>query len=503
MQSIIETEGEGMATKSARLKRIQAVSLTLLVAAGLIAYLDRGILAIAQKDIIAEMGLSATQFGLLAAAFSLPYAFAQLPMGVLLDRLGARITMGFGIILWSVGQLAGGLAHGLLHFQIARAVLGSGEAPAFPAGAKVFSEWFAVKERGRPTGIYTASTTAAPAIAPFLLTGLMLWLGWRGMFIVMGAVGLRLGLAWYALYRDRREANLNPEELDYLSDGNKASIQERTITRVEWAGILGQRTTWGIILGWIGVIYMVWLYLTWLPGYLQRERGLSVAASAIPLTIVYIAGTFGQLSSGAVADWLVSRGMKPIMSRKWPICVGLVGAALFTVPAAYTSSLWASIACISAAMYFVNLSSGAGWALVSVSAPRRLVATLGSFMNFGGYLAASAAPIITGFIVDKTGSFVLALVIAAGVAIAGALANLFVVKEPIAEGGSLALSNTTRWALRGVALLVGAFSGYLIAVGVGNGNGGAGIMIGGFVAAVSVTVVPMLMKKAATPRADA
>src|SRR5690242_762941 len=102
-----------MLTKSPKLKRIQTISLTLLVLAGLVAYLDRGILAIAQKDIIAEMGLTATQFGLLAAAFSLPYAFAQLPMGVLLDRLGARITMGFGIIVWSLGQLAGGVVHSL------------------------------------------------------------------------------------------------------------------------------------------------------------------------------------------------------------------------------------------------------------------------------------------------------------------------------------------------------------------------------------------------------
>lgn len=491
-----------MLTKTPKLKKIQTISLTLLVLAGLIAYLDRGILAIAQEGIIEEMGLTATQFGLLAAAFSLPYAFAQLPMGVLLDRLGARITMGFGIIIWSVGQLAGGFVHNLMQFQIARAILGAGEAPAFPAGAKVFSEWFAIKERGRPTGIYVASTTAAPAIAPFLLTGLMLWLGWRGMFIVMGVAGLLVGVAWYALYRDRREAKLTPEELDYLSDGNKASLEERKITRQEWAGILGKRSTWGIILGWIGVIYMVWLYLTWLPGYLQRERGLSVAASALPLTIVYIAGTFGQLSSGVVADWLVSKGMKPVVSRKWPICIGLVFAAIFTVPAAYTTSLWASIACISAAMYFVNLSSGAGWALVSVSAPRRLVATLGSFMNFGGYLAASAAPIITGFIVDRTGSFVLALVISAGVAIFGALANMFIVKDPIAEDDKLPLSSGGVWALRGVAVLVGAFSGYLIAIALSPDHTVEGLAAGGVLAGAAALAIPALMRgKAAAPAA--
>jgi sugar phosphate permease len=492
-----------MATKSARLKRVQTISLTLLVAAGLFAYLDRGILAIAQKDIIAEMGLTATQFGSLAVAFSLPYAFAQLPIGVLLDRLGARITMGLGIIVWSAGQLAGGLVHGLAHFQIARGVLGIGEAPAFPAGAKVFSEWFAIKERGRPTGIYVASTTAAPAIAPFLLTGLMLWLGWRGMFVVMGAVGILVGLAWYSMYRDRKEVPLTPEELDYLNDGVvQTAAAGSKITQEEWAGILGKRTTWGIILSWVGVIYMVFLYLTWLPGYLQTERGLSVKDTAIPLTIVYIFGTLGQLSSGVVADFLVSKGVKPIASRKWPICIGLVFAALFTVPAAYATTLAGTIACLSAAMYFINLASGAGWALVSVSAPRRLVATLGSFMNFGGYLAGAAAPIITGFIVDQTGSFILALLISGGVAIFSALANLLVVKDPIANDDKLLLSSGQVWSLRGVAVLVGAFSGYLIAVGIGaNPVEGAGS--GALVAAIGVFVIPAMMKRSRAARSAA
>jgi MFS family permease len=333
--------------------------------------------------------------------------------------------------VWSLAQVAGGFVTTLGQFQFARAILGIGEAPAFPAGAKVFSDWFAIRERGRPSGIYTASTTIAPALAPMVLTTLMLTFGWRGMFIVMGVLGLLAGIGWYALYRDRRDVVLDADEMDYLTDGNKASAEEHKLTAAEWAGVLRKRTTWGIIFGWIGVIYMVWLYLTWLPGYLEKERGVSIKSTAVLLMIPYIAGTFGQLAGGFIPDWLVSKGLKPIVSRKWPICIGLIFAAAFTVPAAYTPSLAMAVACISAAMFFVNMSSGAGWALVSVSAPRRLVATLGSFMNFGGYLGASAAPVITGFVVKETGSFVLALLIAAAVAVVGAIFYAFVVKDPI------------------------------------------------------------------------
>lgn len=417
--------------KTARLKRIQTAALVLLVLSGLINYLDRSTLSIANSAVSGEMGLSASEMGLLLSAFSLPYAFAQLPMGALLDRLGARVTLGFGMLLWSVAQLAGGFVRTVNQFFIARLLLGVGEAPQFPAGAKVFSEWFALKERGRPTGIFVASTTIAPALAPPVLTALMFAFGWRGMFIIMGVLGILIAIAWYAIYRDRRDVPLTAEEIAYLEDGQPAD--DRSMTSAEWRGLFRQRTTWGLIFGFMGVIYMVWLYLTWLPAYLEKERGLPLATAGWVMIIPYLAGTFGQLSSGVLADWLLARGLQPINSRRLPLCIGLVFAALFTIPAAYTPSLTLAIACISGAMYFINLASGSSWALVSVAAPRRLVASLGSLQNFGGYLGGSLAPVITGVIVDRTGSFVYALVIAAAVALAGAVSYVCLVRDPIRD----------------------------------------------------------------------
>lgn len=418
--------------KSARLKRTQIAAVTLLVAAGLVNYLDRSTLSIANHSIREEMHLSASQMGLLLSAFSLPYAIAQLPIGVLLDRLGSRIMLGFGMLIWSVAQLAGGFVQTLNQFFVARFLLGIGEAPQFPAGAKVMSDWFAVKERGRPTGIFVASTTIAPALAPPLLTALMLNLGWRGMFITMGGVGVIVAVVWYLIYRDRRDVPLEPEETAYLEDG-RVNTEERAMTAAEWRSLFTQKTTWGMIFGFMGVIYMVWLYLTWLPGYLEQERGLSLTSASWIMTIPFLVGTLGQLSSGFVADKLLAMGFAPIASRKWPICIGLVFGAVFTVPAAYTPSLTLAILYISLAMYFINLASGASWALVSVTAPRHLVASLGSLQNFGGYLGGSFAPVITGIVVDTTHSFVDALLISAAVAIAGALSHIFLVREPIPD----------------------------------------------------------------------
>ena len=421
-----------MAVKSPKLRRIQAAALVLLVISGLVNYLDRSTLSIANHSITTEMGLSASQMGLLLSAFSLPYAFAQLPMGALLDKFGARVMLGLGMLIWSVAQLAGGFVQSLQQFFGARMLLGIGEAPQFPAGAKVFSEWYAIGERGRPTGIFVASSTIAPALAPPLLTALMLAFGWRAMFVIMGVLGIATAIGWYLTYRDRRD---EPSEIEFL-EGSSDSPEERKMTSAEWRGLFAQRTTWGMIFGFMGVIYMVWLYLTWLPAYLEQERGLTLAKAGWVVAIPYLAGTLGQLSSGVVADRLLARGMTPIASRKWPICIGLLFAAVFTVPAAFTPNLTLAVTYISLAMYFVNLASGGAWALVSVAAPRRLVASLGSLQNFGGYLGGSMAPIITGVIVDTTHSFVNALLISAGVALAGALIYAFIVRDPIRDPAS-------------------------------------------------------------------
>jgi len=422
-----------MLQKSPRLKRIQVVAITFLTLAGIVNYLDRSTLSIANHSVSQELGLSASQMGLLLSAFSFAYAFSQLPIGILLDRFGARVMLGLGMFVWSAAQLCGGLVTSLPQFLVARVALGIGEAPNFPAGAKVVSEWFGVHERGRPTGIFITSSTIGPALAPPVLTVLLLTFGWRTMFIVMGVLGIAVSIGWYLAYRDRRNIPLDSQEVAFLTQGEPEQRADRRMTMREWRALFSKSTTWGMIFGNMGVIYMVWLYLTWLPAYLEHERHLTIAHTGWLVSIPYLFGTLGMLSSGFAADGLMARGMAPMRSRKWPICVGLLGAALFTVPAAFTPNLTLAMIYLCAAMYFVNMASGACWALATVAAPRHMVASLGSIQNFGGYFGGSFAPFITGIVVDKTHSFVNAFLISAGIAFAAALVYIFVVRTRIED----------------------------------------------------------------------
>lgn len=420
-----------MDLRTPRLKHIQRAAIFLLTLAGIVNYLDRSTLSIANHSISQEMGLSASQMGLLLSAFSFSYAFSQLPIGALLDRFGARLMLGIGMFIWSIAQLFGGLVTNLGQFIGARVALGIGEAPQFPAGAKVVSEWFALRERGRPTGIFVAASTIGPAIAPPLLTALMLVAGWRYMFVIMGALGIAVSIGWYIVYRNRNEIALNTAELAYLTEGEPEQRDERKMSFAEWRMLFGKVTTWGMIFGYMGVIYMLWLYLTWLPAYLEHERHLSIAKTGWIVSIPYLVGTVGMLLSGVIADGLMARGVAPMRSRKIPLCTGLIGAAAFTVPAAFTPNITLAICYLSAAMFFLNLASGAAWAVVSVAAPRHMVASLASLQNFGGYFGGSFAPFITGVVVDRTHSFVNAFLISAAIAVIASLIYMVFVRIPI------------------------------------------------------------------------
>ncbi|GKX56513.1 MFS transporter [Leminorella grimontii] len=418
------------AAKTAKVRRIQTISLMLLFFAGIINFLDRGSLSVANEAIRGDLGLSATQFGVLLSAFSLSYGISQLPSGLLLDRFGPRIVLGAGLIFWSAMQGMAGFVHNFWQFIALRIGLGIGEAPFMPSGVKVVNDWFNVKERGTPMGIFNSSTTIGQAFAPPILVALMLAFGWRAMFIIIGVAGILIGVCWYAYYRNREELNLGKEDLAYLNAGSKPAAKTR-VTFGEWALLFKKRTVWGMILGFSGVNYTGWLYLAWLPGYLQAERGLSLANTGWVAAIPFLFGSMGMLVNGLVADRLARKGFSLMTSRKLLICFGLVCSAACTLLVVQSTTTAMAVAFISLALFFVHFAGTSCWGLVQVITPAKMVASVSSIQNFGSFIFASFAPIVTGWVLDTTGSFNWALIVCSCVTFAGALAYFFIVKDPI------------------------------------------------------------------------
>ena len=417
-------------TATPRVKSIQRTALAMLVVAGAVNYIDRATLAVANPLIREELGLSISQMGYLLSAFLWSYAFSQLPTGAMVDKLGPRRLLTIGLSLWSLAQLLGGLVHSFTQFFTARLLLGIGEAPQFPTGARVVRDWFNPRDRGLATGIFNCASTLGTAIALPLLTFLMLTFGWRATFVIMGVAGLVVAAVWFAFYRDPKQVALTAEENAYRTEGDPPG-QRTEVTFREWKLLFRFRTTWGMILGYFGCIYLTWIYSAWLPGYLEIERHMSVKATGIAAAIPFACGVVGGVLGGYLADVLVRRGVSPVGSRKYPAAAALLGTSACTLAAAYVTSNTLAVVFISASLFLVYVTSTCAWALSSVAAPTNCTASIGAMQNFGGYLGGALAPTVTGLIVQSTGSFVLALVVGAVIGVASAACYLFVVQDPI------------------------------------------------------------------------
>ncbi|MDR3435219.1 MFS transporter [Telmatospirillum sp.] len=397
---------------------------------GMINYLDRATLAIANPLVRQDMGLSVGQMGLLLSAFPLTYALAQLPLGLIIDRLGSRLLLGLGLVVWSLAQCLSGFSGNATQLWALRFMLGVGEAPTLPSSTKVVRRWFASHERGTPVGIFTGANHLGQALAAPVLTLLMIGLGWRWMFVLMGLAGFIAAAAWFFFYRDPADAKLSETDLAHLRAGDT----ERTAQVMDfalWRRLFAFRTSWGLFLGVFGSSYMGTIYLTWLPGYMEMEHHLSVGKTGLLITVPYACSVVGSVFAGWVSDRLARQGISPINSGRIPFVAGLLGIAFFTVLTAQSSGLMTALLWLSCAMFFGQLSGSCSWIVASAAVPENCLGSFGSIQNFFGYLGGALAPAITGLAVQATGSFTVPLMAGAAISVIGAAIYWFVPNGPI------------------------------------------------------------------------
>jgi len=414
-----------------RILRRQQLSLVLLVVCGVINYLDRATLAVANEYIRADLGLSLGQMGLLLSAFSWSYALCQLPVGALVDKIGPRWLLGGGLVVWSLAQAAGGFAATFGYFVLARIALGIGEAPQFPAAARVVSNWFPARARGTPTGIYNSASPLGVALAPLVLAPLIIATSWHWAFFITGAMGLVAAVVWVMLYRDPVRADMTAAEQAYLEMDEVAAAAPKA-NFASWLALFRYRVTWGMMLGFFGSVYLNWVYLTWLPGYLRTERHMDLAYAGLAASVPFMCGFAGALIAGWASDRVARAASSPVTGRRNAVVIATLGMVVFTIPAALVDSNLVAVACISIVIFLANASSACAWSLATVAAPPSRVASLGALQNFGGFLGGALAPILTGYIA-QTWSFVPALLAGAGIAFMGAMSYLFLVTKPIPE----------------------------------------------------------------------
>ena len=409
----------------ARLSRLRRGFIALMVVGAIVNDLDRNTLSIANTTIASELGFNSIEMGLLLSAFSWPYAIANLPAGYLVDKYGAKRIFAWAVSMWSVVTMLTSLVSSFGPLYAMRVALGVTESPAFISGLKVCQRWYAEDERSRPVAIIGSGPQIANTIAPPLLTVLLLTMTWRGMFVAVGAFGLVVALAWAKVYRDPTPA----EEAAIKGAAAAADIEKST--RAGWLSLLGQPNTWFLVIGGFGISYTVWVYLTWLPSFLQTSVGFSLKAVGAVASLPFLCGILGVLAGGYLSAALIRRGTPVLTARKIPIVAGAVLAAASVLPVAYVHHTVAIIVLLCSGYFFAQVPIGVAMALACDLAEPHQVASLGSIQNFGGFLGAATAPIASGIILERTGgNYTLVFLLAGVLPLIGAAVYGLFIKDP-------------------------------------------------------------------------
>ena len=357
----------------------------LVSAAIAISYLDRQTLPVAIKAIGRDIPLSNEQFSYLQSAFLLAYAFMYAGGGKITDVLGTR--RGFTVIMlfWSLACLSHAFAINFAMLAVSRFLLGAGEGGGFPAATRAVAEWFPLKERSTAMGIINAGTAVGAVTAPPMIAGILLFAGWRWIFVVTGI----LGLAWVAWWRT---SYFSPEG----RGPNESGHAERV--KMSWFELLRIRETWGLVFAKFLSDAAWYFYLFWLPKYLYDARGFDIKAVGSLAWIPYAASGIGCLLGGSFSSYLIHRRFSPGAARK--IALGVSAAMMpfiLLVPRVRVS--WA-LALFSLAYFGQQSWSTLVMVLPTDLFPRNVVGAVAGLVGFGGAMGGIAFGQLVGYLLD-------------------------------------------------------------------------------------------------------
>ncbi|KAB7705625.1 MFS transporter [Bacillus aerolatus] len=367
-----------------------------------ITYIDRVNISIAAPFMQDDLKLSATQMGLILSAFAYPYAFLQIFGGWAGDKLGPRKTLSIVSVIWAVTTALTGAVTGVVSAVLARVGLGIGEGAAFPTATQAMSKWLPEDKRGFGQGITHSFSRLGNAASPPLIAFIIVALGWRASFYIMGAISLLWTVAWLWYFRDnpKDHPKMTKEELATLPP--HATNEQKQKKSVPWKK-LSKRilpvTLVDFCYGWT-----LWVYLTWLPSFLFTSYGLDIKSSALFAAGILFAGVIGDTLGGVFSDSIYRKTNNIKLARRVMLVIGLSGSFIFLLPTLFVHDLIFIAISMSLAFFFLELCNAVLWAIPMDIAPEHAGVASG-MMNTGFGIAGMLSPLLFGFLIDVTGNW--------------------------------------------------------------------------------------------------
>ena len=362
----------------------------------LLLYIDRINISVAQDDIASDLGITDPEMGWVMSIFALGYALAQVPSGKLADRYGPRAILSMVVSFWSLFTLLTGAVWNFISLFICRFLFGVGEAGAFPGMARAVYKWIPVRERGIVTGINFSGSRLGAAFALPVVAWMIVSLGWRMSFMVLGGMGFLWAGIWYWWFRSKPEDHpgISKEELKHILDTRQKEESSDEQSKLSFNMLLKSKNMWLAMGQYFASNFTFFFCLSWMFTHLKDKFMLDSLEAGWYSSAPLIAGAFGNYFAGWLVDYLYkTKGLN--MSRKTPAIVGFILATAGILISMQMDTPLAAIVFFSLAIFGADMTLSPSWSFcvdIGRSHSGAVSGTMNMAGNLGSFITALAFP---------------------------------------------------------------------------------------------------------------
>lgn len=379
------------------------IILLMLVILGMVTFLDRINISVAGSSIMHDLGLSPSQWGWVQSAFILSYGLMQIPMGWLGDRFGHRSILALIVLWWSAFTAFTGMVGGLASLLVIRFMFGIGEAGSSPCSTGVISRWFEKHEVGKAQGYVWAASRMGGALTPFVVIPVMMWVGWRSAFYLLGALGVVWAVIWYFYYKEKGVVESEQMSADHLS-----SAESQTPTgHLSLSSLTSSLNFWLLCAMYFFYAFGSWFFFSWFPTFMELGRGFDKTELTYAVAVPFIMSMIGNIVGGHLTDKLSGKyGIK--VGRKALGSASLAVSAICMFLAAFIPGKMAVFVFLSLCFGIFDLMLPSAWALC-IDLGKQHAGTLSGAMNTAGNIGGFCCGILFGELVQQSGNYNLPL----------------------------------------------------------------------------------------------
>lgn len=394
------TETQGAARITERPTQVRYWVIVFAVTLAVITYIDRVAMSFAAPQVSRDLGLTQVQMGLAFSAFVTAYALFEIPSGFLGDWLGPRRVLMRIVIWWSTFTALTGATWNFASLFTTQALFGAGEAGCFPNLTKAFTTWLPREERVRAQGIMWLSARWGGAFTPLLVYLIFKVTSWRHAFMFLGGVGVVWAIFFYRWFRDdpRDNQSINAAELELLRPNRELAASH---AHVPWATFARSRTVWMLCAQYFCLSYGWYFYITWLPTYLQKSRGVEIGKSAVLSMLPLFLGGLGSLVCGIISAPVARRLGSVAHTRKLLACLGFTGASLLLLLSIHLPNPVSAMLAMGCASFSNDLVMPGSWG-ACMDVGGKYAGTLSGTMNMMGNFGGAVSPTAIGLILRWT-----------------------------------------------------------------------------------------------------